>query len=164
MNTKLKQAQKIFKKEGYDKKAIPEVLQYLKDYKATGKYPYNNDVENYILSKEDVSSDIEKYLKTEIYLAQQDLRAEKDKEKEQEMLKIGFLPLSEVGDFTGPCLFIGTKDIDWMSAKIKKEGKITKTPKGDPFFIPKGNRTRGYYCNDMSISGFYKPLNKINHA
>lgn len=154
MNEKLKQAQKVFEVEGYDKKAIPEILQYLKDSKKT----YNDDVVTYVIEKEDVSSDMKRYLKTEVFLAQQDLRAEKDEKQEQEMSKEGFLPLNKVGDFTGKCLFVATKDIDWMSAKIEKEGKIIKTPSGKPFFIPKGNRTRGYYCNDMSISGFYKPL------
>jgi hypothetical protein len=158
MNEKLKEAQKVFEIEKYKKKAMPEALNYLKEYKATGKYPYNAQVVEYIMERETIDADLKDYLDTEVYLAQHDLRSEKEEEQEVEMRKEGYIPLKEVGNFTGKCLFTGKRSLDWLTNKVDMEGKIIKAHNGAPFFIPKGKRTRGYYLAGID-NGFYKPLN-----
>jgi hypothetical protein len=161
MNIKLKEAQKVFEVEKYKKRAMPEVLQYLKDYKATLEdkaTAYNSSVIEYINEHETIDADMQDYLGTEVYLAQNDLRAEKETEHEKEMIAQGYTPVRDVGDFTGACVFVGVKSIDFYMGKIDMEGKITKAHDNRPFFIPKGKRTRGYYIETLD-NAFYKPLN-----
>lgn len=159
MQTQLKQAQKVYEVEKFKKKAMPEVLQYLKDYKKEigDKTAYNSDIIAYINTRETISEDMQDYLGTEVYLAQQDLRAEREADQESEMIAQGYIPLRDVGNFEGPCTIRGTKSISWMTKNIDMVGKMITADNSAPFFLPKGKRTRGYFLAGID-NGFYKPL------
>jgi hypothetical protein len=47
------------------------VYAYYKEFLATGKYPYNREVANFIKAREAIPEDLYKYLDTEVYLASQ---------------------------------------------------------------------------------------------
>lgn len=143
--------------QGYTKKAMPEVLQYLKDYEATGKYPYNAEVRDFILTKENIKPELHDYLETEVYLAQHDLQAEKLATHTHEMADKGYLPTSQLNGYLGQAELVATKSLDWMTQKLATTGKIITAHNGEPFFIPKGSRTRGYYIRNLE-NAFYKAI------
>lgn len=140
----------------YKKPSMPEVLMYLKEYIATGEYPYNARVAKYILSKEAVPDDLKDYLETEVYLAQKDLKEEKGALLDNKMLGEGFLKISWNTEYRGNAELIAKKDVDLMSTKISLTGKIISDSRGTPFFIPKGKRSRGY--SFVGLEGYYKPI------
>lgn len=143
---------------GYKKKTMPAVLEALKQYKATGKYPYNAQVKEFILSLCQVDESLHDYLLTEIYLAQQDLEQEEKMKQTHEMADKGYIPACEWNGYLGGAELIGTKSMDWMTSKIATTGKIIKANNGEPFFILKGKRSRGYYLRNLN-NAFYKAIN-----
>lgn len=156
-NQKLQIEKTVFDEQRFKKAPMPEVVQYLREYKATGKYPYNADVLKYIQSKETVSGELIDTLDTEIYLAQQFLRAEQLENKTHEMADKGFIPVKAWNGYVGRAELVGKKSLDWATTQINKVGKIIALEDGG-FFIPKGNRTRGYYLRNLD-EAFYKPIN-----
>jgi len=159
INNKTLLAEKIsFDAQGYTKKAMPAVLEVLKQYIATGKYPYNAQVRDFILSLCTIDANLHDYLETEVYLAQQDLRKENESKLQQEMADKGFIPAKEWKGYVGLAQLVGNVQLDWMTSNIDKIGKIVVTNDGeDGFFIPKGKRTRGYYLRSLN-NAFYKPI------
>ena len=135
---------------------MPEVLEAMRQYTATGKYPYNAQVKDFILSEHNIDSNLHDYLLTEIYLAQQDLRSEQKAKQQHEMADKGYVPCSQINGFTGEAELIATKSRDWFTQKIATTGKIIELEDG-PFFIPKGKRTRGYYIKLLD-NAFYKAI------
>lgn len=161
MEEKLKQAQKTFEIEEYKKKALPEVLEYLKEAKKKkdGKTVYNAELTAEIMRAENLPEEWEKYLNTEVYLAQQDLRAEEEEAHKQKMEADGWLPLTHTTEYRGKIELVANKDVDWMSAKIATEAKLVEAHDGGLFAIPKGKRTRGYAVAGLK-NAFYKPFNQ----
>jgi len=158
----LKLEQNIFNELKYNKEPMAEVVEALRQYKATLEpkaTAYNSEVEAYIVSKEklELDSELKDYLGTEVYLAQQYLDKEAQAKHAQEMADKGYIPCREWNGYEGPAELVGKNDIDWMSINIKEVGKITKTGDDKPFFIPKGKRTRGYYLHNMGTC-FYKAI------
>lgn len=166
-NDKLKEAKILFDnpKEGeraYEKKAIPEVKAYNLEYRqVSGKYPYNQAIEDYILTKEKVDTDLIDHLGTEIYLSQHDIDNDKTEEHKQKMLADGWLELKHNTEYRGKCHYVATKEVDWMSGKIENTGTIISTndEHKEAFLLPKGKRNRGYYVRNLK-EAFYKPLVK----
>jgi len=145
--------------KGYSKKAHQGVLEALKQYKATGKYPYNAQVKDFILSLCDIKAELHDYLETEVYLAQQDLGQEEKAKLTQDMADKGFIPCSEWKGYIGKAQLVGKKQLDWATASIDTTGKIIITNDGqDGFFIPKGKRSRGYYLRNLD-EAYYKAIN-----
>lgn len=162
-NQKLLEAQKEFKKgkggSNYDKIPMPEVVEYLRAFKATGAYPYNADVEQYIKDREEVSQTLEDYLGTEVYLAQGYLRKEKEIEYTEHMRAQGYIPIKEVTTYRGPAQLVAKRNIDFLTSNILLDGKVITSGDDRPFFVPKGRRSRGYYLDGHSLeSAFIKLL------
>ena len=158
--TKLEAAKRefdaIFDFSGYKRPATPEVLHYLKDYIATGNYPYNSEIASYIKEREVIPDGLSDYLNTEVYLAQQDLQKEKELEYDAKMTATGFVKITWDMSYRGPAEFQAQQDFDFISRNISLTGKIVSDGTGSPFFIPKGNRTRG--LSVFGLKGYYKPL------
>jgi len=163
--------QNTFNKSKYNKAPMAEVVEALRQYKATlepNATAYNADVEKFILSLCNVDADLHDYLGTEVYLAQKYLDKEAKAKHVQEMADKGYIPCREWNGYEGPADLVGKNDIDWMSISIKEVGKIIKslvkvedqgrTKIYEPFFIPKGKRSRGYYLHNMGAC-FYKAIN-----
>lgn len=172
MNTfeqKLREAKTSFDErakehQGYKSKAMIEVLAYNKQAKAENseKYSYNSAIVDYICAKETIPSDLIDYLDTEVYLSQQDLRAELKASRDSGMVAEGWLVIpkvhyAELFTYRGKAVIKATKSNDWTTNRIETEGKIITAGNGEPFFVPKGKRTRGYYF--QLLEGYYKPLN-----
>ena len=171
-NDKLKEAKAEFDAivlKKWDKKSMPEVKAYNLEYrKVSEKYPYNQAIKDYILSKETVDGDLIDYLGTEIFLSQHDIRADEDNKYKQKMLAEGWLTLSHDTAYRGKIEYIATKTNDWLTSKLSNNGTLTETvirvEKGgtritELFLIPKGKRSRGYYVRNLDQT-FYKPLTK----
>lgn len=101
-NEKLMRAKKEFNElakehNGYHKASMPEVLAHNKEYRKSnsGKYAYNDAIKNYILEKEKVDDNLIDYLKTEVYLSQQDIDREEKQAYKNKMLLAGYLELNE---------------------------------------------------------------------
>jgi len=167
----LKLEQDIFNELKFNKAPMAEVVEALRQYKATlepNATAYNADVEKFILSLCKVDTDLHHYLGTEVYLAQQYLDKEAKAKHAQEMADKGYIPCREWNGYEGPAELVGKKQMDWMTVNINKVGKIIKslvkvedqgrTKIYEPFFIPKGKRTRGYYLYNMGAC-FYKAIN-----
>lgn len=140
----------------YDRDCLPETLAYLDAFIATREYPYNAQVAKYIKSKEEIPAELNEYLDTEIYLAQQTRRRREGAKKDEEMRAQGYEKITTSVEYRGQAVIVAKKDMDWMSAKIETEGKIIEDSRGYPFFIPKGKRTRGY--SFLGIDGYYKQI------
>jgi len=169
----LKLEQNIFNELKFNKEPMVEVVEALRQYKATLEpkaTAYNSEVEAYIVSKEklELDSELKDYLGTEVYLAQRYLGNEARAKHAQEMADKGYIPCREWNGYEGPAELVGKKQMDWMTANINKVGKIIKslvkvedqgrTKIYEPFFIPKGKRSRGYYLRNLDES-FYKAIN-----
>ena len=154
--------QGIFNDLEYNKAPMADVVELLRQYKATlepNATAYNANVEAYIVSKAklDLDNELKDYLGKEVYLAQQYLDKEAKAKHTQEMADKGYIPCKEWKGYEGPAELVGKNDIDWMSINIKEVGKITKTGDDKPFFIPKGKRSRGYHLHNMGAC-FYKAI------
>lgn len=160
-NEKLAEHLAISKEQSYKKKCMPEVKAYNLEYrKVSGKYPYNQAIEDYILSKEQVSPELIDHLGMEIYLSQKDIREDEDNSYKDKMLADGWLELNNNVIYRGKVEYIAQKTNDWLTSKLANIGRIQETNDGkDLFLIPKGNRTRGYYVRNLE-KAFYKPLTK----
>jgi hypothetical protein len=161
--TKLKQAKAIFEIERYQKHAMPEVLDYLKELKAKtheGKGTvFNAELGNYILDRETIEdNNLKDYLATEVYLAQQDLRAEQQQAYREHMLSMGYQELKHDVEYRGKIELVAQKSMDWFTNKISIEGTLITAGNGEAFCIPKGRRTKGYYVRNLE-NAFYKPIN-----
>ena len=144
----------------YDKKAMPEVLSYLKtEYEKTkGNTVYNRPFTDYIAKLHNTPTDLIKHLETEVYLAQHDYRDELDAIEVQKMLDAGYLPLDNNVTYRGKIELVAIKNIDWFTNNINKQATLKDTPRG-LFVVPKGNRTRGWFISSLE-KAFYKPLTK----
>jgi hypothetical protein len=158
--TKLKEHKAIFEIEGYKKKAMSEVLNYLKEAKkrVDNATVYNAELTSEIMTKENLAEDYRDYVNTEVYFAQHDFRQEEEEEYKAKMTAEGWLPLTENTDYEGKCEYIATRTLDWCTSKLKNTGKLQKLESG-LFLTPKGKRTRGYYIKNLD-NAFYKPLTK----
>jgi hypothetical protein len=159
--TKLEAAKKEFDARasdfsGYKKPAMPEVLNYLKAYIATGNYPYNSNVVDYIKERETIPDHLSDHLNTEVYLAQQDLTKEKELEYDSKMAAEGFSKLIWNTSYRGLAELRAQQEGVFAARNISLTGKIVSDNRGEPFFIPKGNRTRGYSV--FGSKGYYRPL------
>ena len=163
-NEKLQEHKQIYdtSEKCWEKQSMPEVKAYNLQYrKVSGLYPYNAQIEEYILTKEKVSTELIDHLGMEIYLSQQDIRADEKKAQDEKMIAEGWIPIpherGEICTYRGKAMLKATQSIDWLTAGIEKEGTIVDTPdKNYSFFIPKGKRSRGYYLENLS--GYYKPI------
>ena len=129
-NEKLKAAQGEFCKVrygNYDKRAMPEVLAHCKAAQAADgkKYYYNRALADYIKEREQVDADMASYLDTEVYLAQHDIRNEKEATHETEMITAGWRKLDKAA--IDDALEVGknlevkaTANNDWFEVKVEK--------------------------------------------
>lgn len=82
-------------KHSLQKLKIDEVLNYNREFRKSGKYPYNNDIENFILANEQIDEDLKGFLSMEVYLSQVYLREEKEQIEINNILKEGYSLLTE---------------------------------------------------------------------
>jgi len=168
-NEKLEQEQEKFdllKKEykAYEKKAMPEVLEYLKQYrkeknKADDMTVYNSELIEYIQKKENVSENLKRHLETEIYLAQHDFQDEKDKEHKDKMLSLGYLELTKDTEYRGKIILNAICEGYWATHKIDEQVTLITDCNGNLFIIAKGKKKRGWYLHSLKRA-FYKPVLK----
>jgi len=171
MKTKLQEAKKVFETEKFKKKAMPEVLEYLKRAKerVNNNTVYNSELTDEIMKAENLPQELEQYLNTEVYLAQRDYRTMQEAEYTAKMIADGWKPLTEETEYRGKCQYIAKKSMDWMIMSLENTGTLidSKTAydrekheyKTELFLIPKGKRSRGYYVRNLE-NAFYKPLTK----
>jgi len=130
-NEKLQAAQAEFLKDkvgsygNYDKRAMPEVLAHCKaaQEQDAKKYYYNRALAEYIKEREQVAAELADYLDTEVYLAQHDMRAEKEAAYAADMVAQGWRKLDKaaIDDAlaAGKRLVVNaTATNDWCNVKI----------------------------------------------
>lgn len=150
--------------KGYNKPAMVEVLEYLKQYRAEKnrgeQTVYNAELEDFIIEKEklNLSFEMKHYLGTEVYLSQKDYRAEIKKAYKEKMLKAGYIELTRDIDYRGKIELVASKEGMLGTANIEKMATIITGGDGYPFIIPQGKRTRGWYVTSLD-NAFFKPLN-----
>lgn len=162
-NEQLQQHKDIFDSlasRKYDKKAMPEVLSYLKtEYEKTkGNTVYNRPFTDYIAKLHNTPTDLIEHLYTEVYLAQHDYREELDAIATQKMLDKGYIPLNSTTSYRGKIELVAIKNTDFFTNNISTIATLKDTPRG-LFVVPKGNRTRGYFVANLE-QAFYKPITK----
>jgi len=149
----------VLELEQYKKKAMLEVLEYLKQFekenKRENKTIYNRELEDYIKGKHKIPKELERYLETEVYLAQHDYRDEKQVMYNDKMLARGWLKLTKDVEYRGKIELSAIASLDWLTSDISQEGKLITSGNGEVFFIPKGKRSRGYYVYSLK-NAFYK--------
>lgn len=142
--------------EKYDNgDVMPEILAYNKKWREENpeKYPYNSAIADFVKEREEISEDLLDYLNTEVYLSQQEIRKEKEREIEQKMKENGFEVLTEE---RAKELGTGTR----IETKSKAEGvlgvintsgdyKLFIRQDGTPMLMKPKSRTRGYYLSQF---------------
>lgn len=136
---------------GYNKRAMPEVLAHCKQAQAEDakRYYYNRALAEYIKEHEQVAVELADYLDTEVYLAQHDIRAEKDAAHEADMVAQGWRKLDVVAVqealLQGKKLAVNaTATNDWFNVKIDNIYKPHKFGDGRYGLMKPKARTRGY--------------------
>ena len=155
MQTKLKHLADAWAiKSDYKRKAMPEVLQYNKQYRAENpdKYGYNADIEAYILSKENISSELRKQLSTEVYLSQQDIREEKEEKDRNEMIAKGYIVLNKEAcdqaiKENKKLEVIAEIETDLWAVKMDNVYRPKIDHKGNYWLMKPRAKTRGYYLS-----------------
>lgn len=160
MKALLQEAKKEFdrlskKHKGYSKPALSKVIEYNKEYrkKYPDKYPYNDDIVEYIAKKENISAEMIDYLKTEVYLSQNHIRKEKEKEKDDKVAEQGFI---RINIDTAKNIPINTKCIlkrGGLLGEYEEKCKIVDN-KGEAFFLPNRNRRKGYTATTLAFSDY----------
>lgn len=157
----LRQAKEEFKIQSYKKKALSQILEYLKEEKkkVNNKTVYNSQLRDLIIKRENIENeDLIEYLATEVFLAQHDLVNEELEEYKKQMEAQGYKQLTEKIEYRGKIELIAQKTTDYLTRPISINATIKELPNGRLFIIPKGNRTRGYYVSSLE-NAFYKELN-----
>jgi len=140
----------------YEKKAMLEVLQYVKN---------NPDIETnppmvkFISEKENIPAELIDYLATEVYLARQDIYEEKDLIAHNDMIAKGYIKLDRNTSYRGKIELVATTNTDFFTTNISKQATIKELPDNRIFIIPKGNRSRGWYVTSLE-NAYYKPITK----
>lgn len=156
LNQKLERAQTQWEiKKDYERDAMPEVLEYNKQFRdehARGTdnycYPYNASIKDFILEKEKVNPSLFGILETEIYLSQSQIRKEENEKYTKAMLANGWRPLnkSAVDDALEQNKKLqvkATANNDWMTVKIDQIYK-PHIFNGTYGLMKPRARTRGY--------------------
>lgn len=83
-------------KKDYERNALRKVYLYNLQFRKENpeKYPYNADILDFILEKESIPQELQDHLKTEIYLSQQQLAREREKELEEDLQRKGFVRIN----------------------------------------------------------------------
>lgn len=140
----------------YDKKAMPEVLQYVKknpDIKT------NPPMVKFISEKENIPAELIDHLATEVYLARHDLDEEKDLIAHNDMIAKGYTKLDRNTSYRGKIELVATTNTDFFTTNISQQATIKELSDNRLFIIPKGNRSRGWYITSLE-KAYYKPLTK----
>lgn len=142
----------------FEQDAIPEVWDAYKEWRMlnANAYPYNADIEQWIIEKYEIPESCFDFLGTQVYLAQQQNRRDLQNQKDSEMEQDGFTPIKWNTEYRGNVHVRAIKDNDFMSSKIEQYGKFVDAQSGGGFFIPKGRRTRGFRL--QSLKGYYKAI------
>jgi hypothetical protein len=140
----------------YDKKAMLEVLQYVKN---NPDIKTNPPMVKFISEKENIPTELMDYLATEVYLARHDIDEEKEEIAKQKMLDMGYLPLNRDTTYRGKIELVATTNTDFFTTNISKEATIKELSDNRIFIIPKGNRSRGWYITSLE-NAYYKPITK----
>lgn len=144
MIQRLRQAQKEWLTvKDYKRNAIEPVYQYNLQWREEnpGKYPYNDNIKEYIKEKESIPAELLEQLSMEVYLSQGQIsRGEKDAYK-QKMLAAGYLELNK--EAVGKAItenkklaVVAQATNDWMTMKIDKTYK--------PFVFNRGTDKESY--------------------
>jgi len=151
LNEKLKERQAKWERKeiNYDSDSLEEVMQYNLEYRKNGSYPYNDSIVGFILEHENIDSNLIDYLKTEVYLSQQQIDIEKARKLEEEMIKAGYKKLSkeiieEAKSNNKKIHLIAKHTNDWMSFGVDKILKPFITSNGEYGLMELKARTRGY--------------------
>lgn len=166
-NEKLKKQKVIFDSmaithNGYKKTSMLEVKAYNLQYrKETGLYPYNDNIVKFITKHKAIDIDLIDHLGTEVFLSQQDIRADEKKAQDDKMIAKGWLVIPQPPEtcaYRGKIIIRAIKENGFLSSEIDGEGKLVDTTNNHgSFFIPKGKRSRGYYFE--LLKGYYKQIN-----
>lgn len=143
----------------YDKSALPEVLEYNRQFRQTQTGgPYNDSILRYIIEQEglELSIELTKYLGTEVYLSQRDFRREEAEALHREMTEKGYVPLSAAvvrdAHAQGKKIALLAKSCnDWCEVKVDKVFKPFVSRDGDTvgLMTPRA-RTRGHHLSNFS--------------
>lgn len=140
----------------YDKKAMPEVLQYVKN---NPDIKTNPPMVKFISEKENIPAELTEYLETEVYLARHNLGEEKELIAHNDMIAKGYIKLDRNTSYRGKIELVATINTDFFTTNISQQATIKDVPNKEPFVIPKGNRTRGWWISRLE-KAYYKPLTK----
>ena len=161
LNQKLERAQAQWEtKKDYERGAMPEVLEYNKQFRnehARGTenycYPYNASIRDFILENENIGPHLLEILDTEIYLSQSQIKRETDETYKKAMLANGWRPLdkSAIDDALEQKKKLqvrATANNDWMTVKIDQVYK-PHIFNGTYGLMKPRARTRGYDLNQF---------------
>jgi len=156
LNDQLRQAYDAWQiKKDYEQQAISQIKQYNLDYRATGKYEYNAEIEKYILERETIDNDLLDFLGTQVYLSQQDIDNDKKQINANTLIGQGYQPLTI--DLVKSAIVQGKKlkvkarmDCDIFSANIEQVYKPFITNDDKAMLLKPRAKTRGYYLSRFS--------------
>jgi hypothetical protein len=120
----------------FGRPAVPTVFAEREAFIATGRYPYNADVEAAIIAKYDVPTGLHRQLAREVYLASGQRRVAEMVAQEREGLAEGYRPITELAPIEGARVELrGQSDGPF---RLKPDGR------GGWLLLPRGKRTNGY--------------------
>lgn len=142
----------------YEWDAVPEVWAAYQEWRAANPaaYPYNADIQAWIVEKYEVADSLRDILETQVYLCQQQKRRDDQKLRDAEMLADGFMPIAWDTAYRGKVHMRARKETDFMASNVSEYGTFVDGIRGSAFFIPKGRRTRGFML--QNLKGYYKPI------
>ena len=142
----------------YEQHALPLVVRLNRDYRATGCYPYNNDVAKYIMARGEIPAELEKALETQVYLSQKQIRRGEEANQILEMARQAFLPFC-VEHFDS-MLNSGQIYVRFSETDIKK-CKVIKDAEGHIFLLPPRHSRSGWFAWNLAHKDtkvFWRPL------
>jgi hypothetical protein len=141
-------------KPDYKEKCLPYVYDQYTAFIATGKYPYLDEVKTFIMADLPALSEHQaKNLKTQVYLASGQYRAEQEEIRIHAMLAAGWkvLCFDALPTFTeGQKIELHRIGHNILLQAVESQNiyRVKKTERG-VFFMKKGARTRGYMADSI---------------
>jgi hypothetical protein len=134
----------------------PSIYRLYKEYVATGKFPYLREVAEWIesqLKPIELDEASKENLRTEIHICAQQYRKEEEAQRQSELAKSGYLPLTveavqQAGKRNMEVIIRGENILGWDVEK-KQIMRPVLTDSGKPGLLPKGARTKGYWVERL---------------
>jgi len=138
-------------KKDYERDALKKVYLYNLQFRETGNYPYNKDILNFILERESIPQEFQRHLETEIYLSQQQIVRDREKELKEDLLKKGFVKIDpQKKELDGKKIEFVIDARREMCGVIKKKGRLSWIESENVLYALENRHTRTGYRLDIN--------------